>query len=238
MWKRLLLLTALLIPSLACFEIQGEHTLYLAPDGTIVWIVLEDEIRFYATTRDARRQQHDEFLDRVTANEHPAALSLEALYPASIRARVLREDTPPAILTEAHFPGIDRLYQNLFGLYRVVSSVQLKVGERHAHLEILFWVDEEEEEEESDADEPDAAGEEGEGPRDEFLLAPLLECRIVLTEGRFVAAEGFEIVDLGQAAKPLPLETEEAQANNTPVRLSLTWTLGDDGQDEFGPNGL
>jgi hypothetical protein len=229
MWKRLLLLAALFLPSVACFEIQGTHTLYLAPDGTVVWTVLEDEIRFLAPTPEARRQEQEDFLDRVAAYEHPAALSMGALYPSSLDARVMREEMPPAIFTEAYFPGIDRLYLNLFSLYGAVSTVELKIGEERARLEVLLWPidDDEEEDEEIEGDEAasdEAASDEHETHSDEILLALLLECRIVLTEGRFVEAEGFEIVDGGRAVKPLELEFEEAEANNTPVRLSLTWT--------------
>ena len=59
------------------------------------------------------------------------------------------------------------------------------------------------------------------------LLALLLDCRIVLTEGRFVDAAGFEILDEGKAVRPLEIDTEEAKNNHRPVTLSLTWTTAD-----------
>jgi len=234
MWKRLLLLAALFLPSVACFEIQGTHTLYLAPDGTVVWTVLEDEIRFPASTREARKQEQEDLLDRVVAYEHPAALSMEALYPGSMDARVLREDTPPAILTEAYFPGIDRLYQNLFDLYGVVSNVELTIRGERAHLEIWLWMNDDEEEDE-EIEEDETSIDEVQIHSDEILLALIIECRIVLTEGRFIEAEGFEILDEGRAVQPLELETEEAEANNTPLRLSLTWTTRDESSEESNP---
>jgi hypothetical protein len=226
MWKRVLLLAALLAPSVACLEIQGTHTLYLAPDGTVVWTVLEQGIRLNAATED--------FLRKVSSNEHQAAVSLEALYPGSLNSRILREETPQAILTEAHFPGIDRVYQNLFGLYGVVSVVQLQIEEERARLEIVFWVDDDEEEEvETERDE--AADEAVRALHDEILLALLVECRIVLTEGEFIEAKGFEIVDGGRVAKPLGIDTDEAEENDTPITLSLTWTTSGEAHEESSP---
>ena len=226
MWKRVLLLAALLAPSVACLEIQGTHTLYLAPDGTVVWTVLEEGIRPGAATED--------FLRKVSSHEHQAAVSLEALYPGSLNSRVLREETPQAILTEAHFPGIDRVYQNLFSLYGVVSVVQLQIEEERARLEIVFWVDDDEEEDE-EIERDEAADEAIRALRDEILLALFVECRIVLTEGKFIEAKGFEIVDGGRVAKPLGLDTDEAEENNTPITLSLTWTTSGEEHEESSP---
>jgi len=216
MWKRLLLLIALVGSTAGCFEIQGEHTLYLAPDGTVAWIVLEEEIRFDVETREARRLEEEAFLDRVAAGEHGAAVALGSLRPASLGSRILREETPLAILTEARYPGIDRVYQNLFDLYGVVASTELRTRDDRTRLLVTFWPDHEEKEE-SDEDEAEDA-------YDEILLALLLQCRIVLTEGTFVDAVGFEILEGGQAAKPTEIDTEESKENNTPVVLSLSWT--------------
>jgi hypothetical protein len=66
---------------------------------------------------------------------------------------------------------------------------------------------------------------------DEILLALLSECRIVLTEGHFTEARGFEIVEGGRVARPTTLDTEAAEEFNTPVELSLTWTIPDERDD-------
>jgi len=214
MCKRLIMLSivVLLVPSLACLEIQGSHTLYLAADGTVVWSVLEQGIRL---------EQEEEFLDRVADSEHPAALALEALYPGSLTTQVLRQVTPLAILTEAYFPGIDLVFKNLFTLYELPSTVELRIVDERAHLEIRFWMNPDESEEEA--------------VHDAFLLALLVECRIVLTEGKFIEARGFEIVEGGRVAKPTRIDTDEAEENNTPVELFLTWTTRDEPDEESEP---
>lgn len=214
MCKRLIMLSivVLLVPSLACLEIQGSHTLYLAADGTVVWSVLEQGIRL---------EQEEEFLDRVADSEHPAALALEALYPGSLTTQVLRQVTPLAILTEAYFPGIDLVFKNLFTLYELPSTVELRIVDERAYLEIRFWMNPDESEEEA--------------VHDAFLLALLVECRIVLTEGKFIEARGFEIVEGGRVAKPTRIDTDEAEENNTPVELFLTWTTRDEPDEESEP---
>jgi hypothetical protein len=217
MSKRLLMLSmvVLLLPSLACLEIQGSHTLYLSADGTVVWSVLEQGIRL---------EQEEDFLDSVADFEHMAARALEALYPGSLTAQVLRAETPQTVLTEAHFPGIDRVFQNLFTFYELPSTVELRIEEERAHLEIRFWINSEESEEDDEKDTYDA-----------FLLALLVECRIVLTEGKFIEARGFEIIEGGKVAKPTHIDTGEAEENNTPIELFLTWTTRDEPDEESEP---
>jgi hypothetical protein len=217
-------MVVLLLPSLACLEIQGSHTLYLSADGTVVWSVLEQGIRFDGPTLEARHEKEEGFLDRVSGSEHIAARALEVLYPSSLTTRVLREETPQTILTEAHFPGIDRVFQNLFTFYELPSTVELRIEEERAYLEIRFWMNTEESEKDDEKTEYDS-----------FLLALLVECRIVLTEGKFIEARGFEIIEGGRVAKPTKIDTGEAEENNTPIELFLTWTTRDEPDEESEP---
>lgn len=217
MRKRSLILAVLVATSLGCFEIQGKHTIYLEPDGTVTWSVLEEEIRLDGETLEERRRAADEFLDLVAANGHAAAVSLAALHPSSLNTRILREEAPQAILTEAHFPGIDRVYQNLYDLYDLPALAELESDEDRTRLRIWMWKGGE------DEDEPDGS-EESERVSLEILAALIGECRIVLTEGRFVEATGFEILQNGRVAVPADFETTEEQDEGyVPVVLSLTW---------------
>jgi hypothetical protein len=226
-----MLLAVLVGSTTACFEIEGRHVLYLSPDGAVTWTVLEEEIRIDADSGEGRTEKEEEFLDRVVTGEHVAAVSLGALYPSSVHGRILRDETPQAILTEARYPGIDRVYQNLFDLYGVAASTELTVEEDRTRLRIAFWPQDYEEDEEDDGSSDD---EPGRSHSDEILLALILDCRIVLTEGRFLEGRGFEILDGGTAARPAELDTDEAEDENRPVTLSLTWTNGDILDDEPG----
>ena len=233
MWKRLFILSmvALLVPSLGCLEIQGTHTLYLAPDGSVVWTILEEGIRVDGTTHESRHRSEEDLLDRVSGSEHAAARALVALYPGSLTARVLREQRPQALLTEAYFPAIDGVFQNLFSLYEVPATVDLEVSDDRVRLDIRFWMNPEEDDEEETRD-GQAEDNEASDLYDRFLLALLVECRIVLTEGKFIEAQGFEIVDGGMVARTTQVDTHEAEENNTPVELSLTWTTRDETDEE------
>jgi hypothetical protein len=222
MWKRAWMVVAMTALTAGCFEIPGKHVLYLEPDGAVTWTVLEEEIRFDAESRKARLRQEEDFLDLVAAGEHPAAVALSALYPASVSSRVLREETPQTVWTEASFPGIDLVYRNLFQLMGMPAIVDLELEKDRARLVITAWPGAEDEHESGgDSDEFE------DGSLD-MLLALFLKCRIVLTEGKFVSAEGFEIVDDGIAVEPIDVDTAEAEENNTPVTLALTWTRGRD----------
>jgi hypothetical protein len=222
----------LLLPSLGCLEILGTHTLYLEPEGAVTWVVLEAEVRVDGTTREERRREERRLLDRVVEHEHPAALALERMYPAWLSARLLREDRPLAVYTEAFYPAIDDLYRNLFALYGVPATVSLEIEDELARLDIALWY--EEEESPDDGEPPSAPDSNPQTEADEevpqeveaYVLALLAECRIVLTEGAFVEARGFEIVDDGRVAKPTKLPERE-QEDAGPVRLWLAWTLAE-----------
>jgi hypothetical protein len=221
MWKRTMTLTILVAASVGCFEIQGKHTLYLAPDGTVTWTVLEEEIRFDAETREARKDQEEIFLRSVLAGTHDAAASLAALHPSTLRSRILREETPQAILTEARFPGIDRVYQNLFDLYGALATAELEVEADHTRLQITIWPDDDDEDESSEDDGV-------EGVSDAIVLAVLFECRIVLTEGKFVDAVGFKILHDGRAVEFADDAYDNDKNSNEPMVLSLTWVPEDE----------
>jgi hypothetical protein len=224
MRKRFLMLAVLVATTVGCFEIQGKHTVYLEPDGTVTWAVLEEEIRLDGETAKERRQAADEFLDLVAANGHAAAVSLAALHPSSLNSRILRDEAPQTILTEARFPGIDRLHQNLFDLYQVPASTELDTDGDLTRMKAWIWLNDSDEEDEEDEEESADVLEAAE-LSEAILLALLVECRIVLTEGRFVEAVGFEIKEDGRVAVPTDTETEEEDEEDyLPVVLSLTWT--------------
>jgi hypothetical protein len=207
--------------TVGCLEIPGKHVLYLEPDGAVTWTVLEEEIRFDGASREARLRQEEEFLDLVAAGEHPAGVALGALYPRLLDSRALRAETPPTVWTEASYPGIDLVYRNLFDLMGMPAVVELELEEDRTRLLITAWPGEDSE------DESESDGDEYEDGTLDMLLALFVECRVVLTEGKFVSAEGFKIIDDGRVAQPIEVDTEEAEENNTPVTLSLTWTTGD-----------
>jgi hypothetical protein len=205
---KILLLVALVAGSAACFEIRGTHTLYLDPDGSVTWAVFEEEIRLEDEPQETDRWRYR------------SADTIQSLYPGTLTVLPVREREPMAIYTEADFPGIDVLYRNLFSLFEMVARVELEVGEDGGHLVMWVWVDDEEELDE----EEEAEAEDERSQLDEILLAPLVDCEIVLTEGWFVAAEGFEILPGRRAVKPDSPDTEEAEENGTPIRMSLTWS--------------
>ena len=143
----------------------------------------------------------------AAAQPAPAATSL--LAPAALDARIVRAEPPFAVQTEARFAAIDDVFRDVLDLFEIPAIVELREEDGLARLRITAWPDEMPDENKNlEAEEP-AAG---------ILLALFLECRIVLAEGSFVEARGFEILDGGSAARPVDNDEEE------PAIFELSWT--------------
>jgi hypothetical protein len=96
-----------------------------------------------------------------------------------------------------------------------LATAELETEEDRSRLLITIWPEADDEDQSSEDDEV-------EGVSDEIALAVLVECRIVLTEGRFVDAVGFEIVDGGRAVKLAEVDFDDEDSGK-PLVLSLTW---------------
>jgi len=207
-WK-VIGIVSLLALATGCFEIDGEHTLFLEPDGSVTWTI-EEEVTHTGEDEAARQAEIDGFLRDVAAGRNGASRALRLLAPATLDSRVLRADPPLAIRTEARFAGIDDVYRNVFDVWDLKGRVEL-TGEGDVRtLRVTVLPGESAEVSDVEADEAAAA----------MLLAVFLECRIVLTEGRFLEARGFALDEKGREARPIEIEEEE----NQPIELMLSWT--------------
>ena len=195
----------------ACLQQQTGHTLYLSPDGAVTWTAIERDIRSDARDPVERAREEQEFLNRLSAGQHPMLTALQSLDPSNSRARFLRRERPYTVLTEARFDRVDRLIQRLLDELRVPGTVTLTRMANQTTLSIEFEVRE---------GEPESS--------DESPIMPLMIAdephRFALTTGRFVAASGFTI-EGGDGAAALDEEwmTERCKPGNT-VTLSLTWS--------------
>lgn len=214
MWMRITLLAALVAATAGCFEIPGEHTLYLEPDGAVTWSILEEEIRPQADDPEAAEAEREKFLKQAVAGTNDSSRALALLNPSSVQTRVLRDEEPYAVITEAHYPAIDQVYRNLLDLLHFPATVELTEEGDLVRLVVTAWPADEEE---SDPDEEP-------GDYADRLLALFMECRIVITEGKFVAASNFEILEEGAAARPTDPDEYDDETPGKPVVLSLAWT--------------
>lgn len=189
-----------------CLQKETTHTLYLAPDGAVTWTVHEQGVRSDESTPSTRWSEERDFLDAVNAGRHPVALALRHIGGSVPGTRLLRADRPYEVQTSATFASVDHVAAAILADLRLPGRAALQRTGRQITLRVEFT----------------APAEEDEGTH-EGPLAALAEewsrYRIVLTDGRFVAAEGFAISASGTLAKPV----EQELAPEDPIRLALTW---------------
>lgn len=210
--KALILLVGTTLAA-GCLVGETTHTLYLDPDGSVTWNVLERNIRSDATDPAERRGEEDAYISRAWAAGHPIARALAGLGARSLDSRVLRPERPFTVMTEARFRALDELADEFVYQLGVAGSFDVETEGPLSRFVLSLHPDEEEGEEENE--------------EVLALVADLDDYRIVLTRGRFVEATGFEISDDRTVAIPEELSEEEVTANDGALIYSLTWTLAE-----------
>jgi hypothetical protein len=190
----------------ACLVKETTHRLYLSPQGALTWNVLEQDVRSTESNPSNRAAEEQTFLDGVAANTHPALEALTRLVPYQTSVRLLRAERPYTVQTEARFERVDAVVGKLLSELQVPGRATLQRAGDEWTLTIAIDLSAV-----GDGDEIDSPA--------TALIEELDAYRVMLTEGRFVAASGFEIVDGGSAARL----TADRIAADRPVELRLVW---------------
>jgi hypothetical protein len=204
------LTTVVMVLALAasgCILGHTTHHIYLEADGTVTWVVLETELRSDAADPAERRREEAELMTAAAAWSHPAAQALATLGAGSLRREVVRDRRPYALWTEARFTSPEVLVRTLLEGLDIPAHVTQERTAGGARLTVQLIVTEDVGEEMDDAL--------------TALLADAEDYRIAPASGRFVAAEGFTLVDDGAAAVPCP-DLETAISNGA-LTLALEW---------------
>jgi len=213
-----------LIPMIAAVLLQGcivketTHTLYLEPDGSLTWMVLEHAVRSDAGTAEDRAREEAGFLAAFEAEEHQAAEALRALRPWALESRMLRDRRPYTILTTARFSDPSVVLQDLMDLTGIRSSAVLERDGDSMRLVIAFPLD--------DEGDPITFELPDEGMVHICLLDAFLEWEFRLSEGRFLDTEGFEVTN-GRAVPLNPDEDFETEPGGE-IRYVLAWSVEED----------
>jgi hypothetical protein len=205
MTRRFCLLLALVAAPLAsgCLVKTTTHRLYLSPHGALTWSVLEQDIRSSASNDGDRATEEATFLQGVASGSHPVLEALRRLAPYHTSLRLLRSERPYTIVTEARFERIDVAALKLFAELGIAGTASLqRTGAEWTLIVALDFT---------------AVGDELDTPVT-ALIEEFDRYRLILTEGRFVAATGFTIVDDGAA-----VELNVAQVPTDRPELRLTW---------------
>ena len=192
-------------PVTGCLHMENTHRLYLTPRGDLSWTVQQSDVRSDAQQADGRLDEERQFLAEVQRGAHPVALAFHQLGARRVQTELVRPIRPFALLTTGDLGAVDEAANTFLKALNLGGEGALTRHDGKTTLTLTVRV--------ADGDQ------EYDGPLT-ALLEDLPQYRVVLTEGRFVAAEGFAISADGAVATP----QDWADSLETAVfRVSLTW---------------
>ena len=195
-------LLCVLLASTACLQKETTHTIYLDPDGSIAWTVLEENVRSDEEDADRRLEEEQGYIESAWRTSHGVAAALEALGGRPV-ADLLRSERPFVVFTEARFFAIDRLARRFLEEAGIDGEAELRFEPQLTRFTLTCA--------------QDAVDDLDEDGRVVALIEELDRYRLVLTRGRFVEARGFRLEDGDTVA--IPLDSGE----DGPAVYSLAW---------------
>jgi protein involved in polysaccharide export with SLBB domain len=193
-----------------CLQKETTHTIYLTPDGKASWMAEERDVRSDESDPARRLAEEQRYILAVAADDHGIARGLAALDPIRLGTHVVRNQRPFVVITQAEFASLE------FAARRMLMQLDLRgdvvVTRRGPVTTLTVRIDV-------------AAAEEASGPDTPVVdLFDDLDCyRFVLTEGRFVGATGFTVLEGGAVAVPIETSQETIAGNGGILELSLSW---------------
>ena len=171
--------------STGCLHKDVTQTIYISPDS-VAWSVIEKDVRSDETAAAGRLMEEQDYLLAAMAGRHPAALAFRQLGAQAVTTTWLRRNRPFTVVTEARFGDPRTLAIAVLGELQARGDATLVRQGTRTTLTIRVEV----------------GPESGAENRLDGLIADLDDYRIVLTAGRFVAADGFTIESDGAVAIP------------------------------------
>ena len=209
-------LAAVGLMTTACLVKDTTQTIYLEPDGTVTWTVLQTDVKSNGKTAKERAREETEFADAVRAEQQPVALAFGRLDPMSVRTDFLRSDRPYTVLTQARFARLDWLMERFFTKLGATATSTLDARDGAVTWTLtLSGLDDEASAHSADKDEAVEA-----------LFDSFEHCRFVLVAGHFTDAVGFELSSDNRVATlqfPHHKESDDTDSDALP-HFSLTWT--------------
>ncbi len=211
MLKRLgLVVIGAAVMTAGCLKKETAHTLYISPDHEVAWVAIEADVRSDAEEALERFGEEGDYLAAAAGGRHPVAKALASLAPgAVVSTQLLRDERPFRVQTDARVGPIDRVMQRLFESSGVPADVRFT---RHA-ASVTLAVQFDFSVPLSETNHPASV-----------LLEDLGSFKLVLTEGRFVAATGWDISgDVALISREWLDRVEKAYGASRPMDLTLSW---------------
>jgi len=198
----------------ACLQKDTTSTIYLRPDGSFDWAILEQNVRSDERDESARLAEEAKYVDAVSRGDSGMVNSLLALGAQDVHVRWLRGTRPYGVMIDARFDSLASVFDRLLAPCEVPyeSAITKTEGVTTWRLRI-------------DVGPEDSRLEQGGGEDCGDSLNGLtdaLEVTIVLESGTFTAATGFIIKGTDTAAVDEKTIEENVKSTGI-VELSLSW---------------
>jgi hypothetical protein len=185
-----------------CLQKDVTQSIYLTPGG-VVWSVIERDVRSDTREPAGRIREESDYFLAAGAGEHPVAQALRRLGARAVTTTWLRRERPYSVMTEGRFADIRELAAAL--IRDAGAQGDATLSHEGCVTRLAVRVDA------NPAVEPDDRAADA-------LIAEPDRYRIVLTEGRFVAADGFRILDDAVAVPDAGKTTRDGV-----LTLALAW---------------
>lgn len=227
----LMLLTLL---TAGCILRDVTQVLYLRPDGSATWTILEQNVRSDAEEPSKRLSEEEAYRASRLEPVNQLVTSLELLGASDARTVWIRSERPFIVWSQGSFASVASLAQAVMNQLDVVGACRLELDNGSGRLEIRIdqaaTVQLHQSDGASTETSAESAPDSGLGALEEMLIAERLTVR--LTEGRFTEAVGFKLDDEAVEATPLEPDSEawtsstEPEAEPGEIVYRLAWHSG------------
>ena len=192
-----------------CLVKEVRHTVYLGPSGAgpsgTVWSVIEKDVRSDEKVPADRILEEHDYVLAARAGDHGVARDFRSMGAESVTTTWLRRERPYTVMTEARFADVRQLTMALLRAAKAQGDVTLVRDGCRTKFGVRLDLEQ--------------SGDSKEDRPLDALMDDLETYRFVLTEGRFISADGFEILDEGSIAVP---DKTKTPADGI-LTLALTW---------------
>ncbi|HKW02995.1 MAG TPA: hypothetical protein VJN96_24430 [Vicinamibacterales bacterium] len=206
-------LVATLLVTTGCLIKDTTETWYLGPAGSVTWVVTESDVRSDAQAAVDRQNEETTFRLAVERQDHPVARAFKALGFTDVRTAVLRRDAPFAVRTEARGLPIGELGLRILQRSGLMGNSTLA---RDGNTWVWNFTA-------RDPHAPDVTAAVDEDVA--ALVNDLGQLKVVLIDGRFENASGFELSADRRVATIKDLDGRDVApgGDDSVISLRLTW---------------
>jgi hypothetical protein len=189
--------------STGCLQKDMTQAIYISP-GSATWSVIEKDVRSDEGALAGRIAEEHDYVLAAAAGQHPVARAFRRLGAHAVTTTLLRRNRPYTVLTEARFSSLEQIFRAVLRDAQMHGDVAAVTTGCETRLTVRVDLSVEPAAEDSALD---------------ALIGNADDFRLVLTEGRFVSANGFTISGDGTVAVADGGKTPEGEI----VTLGLSW---------------